>query len=330
MTMHQANLRDRVLVSSLVFGSCLLAMSACAPSVLSVKEGPSGRASEADRALQFDTAFGRNVEAASAYYWHAIDCKTRNELTGMPTSAISFPGATGSFIDATEYTATYVFRAKQGAQEALFASVRERFKANLPHGFEHDIADSSGYEKMAHATSSDDFISISLRLEADALMMTFRPKSNGSVPDGNPCIKPNLALMTARFDAMMEAVEGNDEVLFKAQWHAEGYEHNLVGGSGVSGSGVFRQASHGRWVIEPDMTSARNLPQQSADAWIVSCAVVSLAEQRPVDAVWILIADGKVLGGGEDRDDVQTLGWRWANKRPLAPEVRTGPDPESD
>jgi hypothetical protein len=306
------------LASALVALSWILLASACGPAALSVKEnGPAG-SSDADIAGRFDAVFAQNAEAASSHYWHAIDCKNRDEGTGMPTVTLGFPRAIRSYIDSTEYTATHVFRAEEGAQGELIAFVRERFKANLPEGFEHYISEGSEYEQLAHKASPDDFVTVSLSVEPDGLYMTFRPQSKDPIPPGNPCLKPDLAVLTARFDAMKEAVERSDEGLFKAQWHAEGYERNLAGGSGIPGAGVFGQGSKERWVLEPDMKSARN-PLDSGDVWIVSCAVVSLVEQRTLDVVWILIADGKVLGGGEDREDVGALAWRWANKAPLAP-----------
>ena len=308
--------RHRALSAILVWGACMLALSACAASTANVKGADADGAGE--RAAAFDAAFAQNIEAAGRHFWHEFDCKNRSEVTGMPTSTISLPGATDSFIDTTDYQATYVFRGEEGAQGALFAFVRARFQANTPEGFEHHKSESGDHEQLSHKARSEDFATVSLRAEDDALFITFHSRARSEIPHGNPCLKADFALLASRFDAMREAMVSSDEALFKAQWHAQGYEANLAGGSGLPGEGVFRQGSTERWVLEPDLKSAKN-PSMNADVWVITCVVRSLAEGGPSGTVWILVADGKVLGGGEVQDDVQALAYRWANKVPLAP-----------
>ncbi|MGB0591804.1 MAG: hypothetical protein ACPGU1_19165 [Myxococcota bacterium] len=294
----------------------MLALGACAASSANVTgEGAKG---SGERASEFDAVFAQNMAAAERHFWHEFDCKNRSEVTGMPTSTIALPGAVDSFIDTTDYQATHVFRGEEGAQEGGFAFERARFKANTPEGFEHHKSERGDYEQLSHKARSEDFATVSLRVEDAALFITFHSRASSEIPHGNPCLKADFALLSARFDAMKEGVVSSDEALFKSQWHTEGYEANLVGGSGIPGVGVFRQGSAERWVLEPDLKSARN-PTMSGDAWVITCVVRSLADGGHLGTVWIVVADGKVLGGGEVQDEAQALAYRWANKVPLAP-----------
>lgn len=90
----------------------------------------------------------------------------------------------------------------------------------------------------------------------------------------------------APFEKMEKAVREADEKLFKAQWHAEGYEKNLVGGSGVSGAGVFKQGSRKKWYPKPDLAAAKAI---SDDVLIVPCEIWSWEKEKSVDKVDMLL-----------------------------------------
>jgi hypothetical protein len=136
------------------------------------------------------------------------------------------------------------------------------------------------------------------------------------------------AAKKAPFENMEKAIRGADEKLFKAQWHADGYEKNLVGGSGIAGAGVFKQGSRKKWYPKPDHAAAKAI---SEGAVIVPCEIWSWEKEKSVDKVDMLLVrvenDEKkkvwvVLGGGEKRAEVEALAARWEKKEPLAPPAK--------
>lgn len=133
--------------------------------------------------------------------------------------------------------------------------------------------------------------------------------------------KPDPPSPAAVFAALEAAIKANDEVGFKIHWHPEGYEHNLVGGSGIPGKAVFRQGARKKWFPKPDLAGATVL--RKGDAVIVTCDIWRWTDDRVVDRVDALLVkvNGKylVLGGGEKRAQVEALAARWLNKQPLAP-----------
>jgi len=123
------------------------------------------------------------------------------------------------------------------------------------------------------------------------------------------------------FDAIEKALKTADESAFKAQWHPEGYDKNLIGGSGNTGASMFRQGSHKKWFPRPDLAKMTTLA--SGDALIVPCEIWSWERNKAVDAVDALIVKIKgayiVLGAGEKRAQVTALAERWIKHQPLAP-----------
>lgn len=129
-----------------------------------------------------------------------------------------------------------------------------------------------------------------------------------------------MLLQDALFDNMKKAIETKDEALFKAQWHAEGFEKNLVGGSGLAGSAVFGQGSRKKWYLKADPKKAVAVGETAS---IVPCDVWAWEKEKAVDQVHILAVKEKdawlVLGGGEKLDQVRALAERWLKKEPLPP-----------
>jgi hypothetical protein len=130
-----------------------------------------------------------------------------------------------------------------------------------------------------------------------------------------------MALQDALFDHMKKAIQGKDEALFKAQWHPDGYEKNLTGGSGLAGSSVFSQGSRKGWILKPDLAKAESLGEGAAS--LVPCDIWQWEKGKAVDKVQILAvktAQGwAVLGGGEKAEQVRALAERWLKKEPLPP-----------
>ena len=103
----------------------------------------------------------------------------------------------------------------------------------------------------------------------------------------------------ALFERMKTAIEAGDEALFKAQWHAEGFESNLTGSSGLAGRDVFEQGSRKKWILKPDLAKAVD--------GIVPCEIWAWEKAKAVDRVHILVVKDLVLGGGENLDEVRAL-----------------------
>jgi hypothetical protein len=137
-------------------------------------------------------------------------------------------------------------------------------------------------------------------------------------PQDDDARKKSLA---AVFDAMEKSIRDKDEAAFKARWHAEAYEKNLVGGSGIPGKGVFGQGSRKKWFPKPDLTKAKVL--EDGAAVILPCEIWSWEKEKAVDKVDFLLVKDKdgylVLGGGEKREQVDALASRFLKKEPLDP-----------
>ena len=130
-----------------------------------------------------------------------------------------------------------------------------------------------------------------------------------------------MVLQDALFENMKKAIQAKDEALFKAQWHAEGYDKNLVGGSGLSGGDVFGQGSRKSWYLKPDLAKADALGDGAA--LIVPCVVTAFDTDKSLDRVGIVVvkaeAGWRILGGGEKREQTYALAQRWLKKEPLPP-----------
>ncbi len=136
---------------------------------------------------------------------------------------------------------------------------------------------------------------------------------------------PDTAGMERIFTAMKAALKAKKEAPFKAVWHAEGYQKNLVGGSGIAGRNVFAQGSRKGWYIKPDMKSLRSIPGQMGAPWLIKCDIWSVKKKKAVDQIWALLIYKKgwlMLGGGEKRAQVEALGKRYMSKKPLAPKKK--------
>ena len=118
-----------------------------------------------------------------------------------------------------------------------------------------------------------------------------------------------------------KALRSSDEALFKAQWHADGYAKNLVGGSGNTGESMFRQGARKKWFPRPDASKLEVLGK--GEAAIVSCDIWSWEKEKAVDRVDVLLVKSKdgyvLLGAGEKRAEIDALAKRWLDKQPLAP-----------
>jgi hypothetical protein len=125
----------------------------------------------------------------------------------------------------------------------------------------------------------------------------------------------------APFDAMEKAIKGKDEAAFKGCWQPDGFEKNLVGGSGLAGKEVFAQGARKKWFPKPDVDKAKVL--EDGAAVVIPCEIWGWEKNRAVDKVEFLLVRGKdgylALGGGEKREQVEALASRFLKKEPLDP-----------
>ena len=125
--------------------------------------------------------------------------------------------------------------------------------------------------------------------------------------------------LQAVFDDLEKAIKENDQAAFKARWHAEGFEKNLCGGSGLAGKEVFAQGTRKKWFPKPDLENARVAAEGAVV--IVACQIWAWEKGKAVDKVELVLVKDKdgivVLGGGEKRADVDGLVSRWIKKEPL-------------
>lgn len=130
---------------------------------------------------------------------------------------------------------------------------------------------------------------------------------------------PKPKALKGLFDDLEKGIKEKDEAVFKARWHAEGYEKNFCGGSGLSGKDVFGQGSRKKWFLKPDLARAAFV--EDGAVAVVSCEVWAWEKSKAVDKVALVLIKDKesylVLGGGERKADVDGLVSRWIKKEPL-------------
>lgn len=114
------------------------------------------------------------------------------------------------------------------------------------------------------------------------------------------------------FAEMENGLRNADEASFRKHWHSEGYENDLVG-EGLSGSNLYRQGSRKKWFPNPD----RNGKQTVGKVLIVPAKLYAWEKERDVDEIYFAIAGGKVLGGGEELENVKKLAERFNNGESL-------------
>lgn len=134
-------------------------------------------------------------------------------------------------------------------------------------------------------------------------------------------LQPDVVAIEGVFERLDKALADKDEAAFKANWHSAGWEKNLVGGSGIAGRKVFSQGSRKGWFLKPDMAKLTN-PGRSGP-FVIPCDIWSRDKNKAVDKVWAVVAhEGKapkILGAGEDFDEVMALARRFQDKEPLEP-----------
>lgn len=108
------------------------------------------------------------------------------------------------------------------------------------------------------------------------------------------------------FKNMELALMKSNEGLFKAQWHSEGYQKNLVGRSGIPGSDIYRQGSREKWYLKPGKST-----EKYKDSDIVTCEVWAWEKEKSLDFVYAAALKINkrwlIIGVGENLDEVKAM-----------------------
>lgn len=120
------------------------------------------------------------------------------------------------------------------------------------------------------------------------------------------------------FADLENGIKNEDESLFKKHWHSEGYSENLVGGSGLAGNRVYEQGSRKIWFPKPDLSKTEKIGKVE----IVPTEIYNWEKEKRVDEIYFAIAEDsnglKILGGGEDLDEVKSLAKRFNEGKSLS------------
>lgn len=124
-------------------------------------------------------------------------------------------------------------------------------------------------------------------------------------------VRPYDMSFKGPFKRMKRAILQKNEKLFAKQWSLLGYNMNLVGGSGIPGKSVYKQATRKGWYMKPDF---KKMIKVSNKAWIVTCNIWSWKRKKAVDQVHALVVQPKnkwlLLGAGEKLKEVRSLSKR--------------------
>lgn len=130
----------------------------------------------------------------------------------------------------------------------------------------------------------------------------------------NPTNKGSKDMKTI-FADMENGIKNQDENMFKKHWHPDGYSENLVGGSGLAGNRVFEQGSRKKWFLKPNLEKTETVDKVE----IVETEIYAWERDKTVDEIHLAIAEGKILGGGEDLSEVKSLAERFNSGQALSP-----------
>ncbi len=121
--------------------------------------------------------------------------------------------------------------------------------------------------------------------------------------------------MNKIFADMEKGIMNTEEDRFKKHWTPESYAKDLVG-EGLSGERFYKQASRKKFFPNPDFGGKETVGKVE----IVPTKLYAWEKEREVDEIFFAIADGKVLGGGEEKENVKKLAERFNKGDFLKPE----------
>lgn len=120
--------------------------------------------------------------------------------------------------------------------------------------------------------------------------------------------------MNKIFADMENGIKNEDENLFEKHWHEEGYAEDLTG-EGLSGQRFFEQGSRKKFFPKPDFKDKETV----GEVEIIRTKLFAWEKDRDVDEIYFAIADSKVLGGGEEKENVKKLAERFNKGESLKP-----------
>ena len=120
--------------------------------------------------------------------------------------------------------------------------------------------------------------------------------------------------MNGLFADLENGIKNEDENLFKKHWNADGYSNDLIG-EGLSGENFYKQGSHKKWFPKPVFGKKETIGKVE----IVPTKLYAWEKDRNVDEIYFAIAEGKILGGGENSDKVKFLAERFNKGESLKP-----------
>lgn len=120
--------------------------------------------------------------------------------------------------------------------------------------------------------------------------------------------------MNKIFADMEKGIMNENEDQFRKHWHSEGYAEDLTG-EGLSGKRFYEQASRKKFFPNPNYKDNETVGKVE----IVRTKLYAWEKDRDVDEIFFAIADGQVLGGGEDKENVKKLAERFNKGGSLKP-----------
>jgi hypothetical protein len=120
--------------------------------------------------------------------------------------------------------------------------------------------------------------------------------------------------METIFADLENGIRDQNEDLFRKHWYGEGYDENLVGGSGLTGKRIYQQGTRKKWFLRANFDKAETLGKVE----IVATDIYAWERDKTVDEIHLAVADGKILGGGEDLVEVKLLAERFNSGQKLS------------
>lgn len=128
--------------------------------------------------------------------------------------------------------------------------------------------------------------------------------------------KTRVFSLQKTFKELKVALQKKQIKRFKKYWYSKGFEKNIVGPSGLSGTSVYRQGSRKVWHLKPVLRGIRWIKKEKIA--ILPCLIWSSRRKRAVDKIQVALIRMKthwlVLGGGESFKEVKQLAKKYIHQ----------------
>ena len=112
--------------------------------------------------------------------------------------------------------------------------------------------------------------------------------------------------MNKIFADLEKGIINKNEEQFRKHWHEKAYQKDFVG-EGLSGERFYEQGSRKKFFPNPDYNGKETVGKVE----IVPTKLYAWEKDRDVDDIYFAIAEGKILGGGENVENVKKLADRF-------------------